>query len=112
MPFWSQLMKTEASVAGKIERFKKSQYDRVGLKLRAEMFAIKDTNGDAAKFSALAKKISDATGAAMIFMSDSVDVLTAAVDSLKEKKPLIYAATRRTLKPSEISPRRRGVRWL
>ncbi len=83
----------EASVAGKIDRFNKSQYDRVGLKLRAEMFAIKDTNGDAAKFSALAKKISDATGAAMIFMSDSVDVLTAAVDSLKEKKPLIYAAT-------------------
>ena len=35
------------SVAGKIDRFKKAQYDRVGLKLRAEMFAVKDANGDA-----------------------------------------------------------------
>jgi acetyl-CoA decarbonylase/synthase complex subunit gamma len=83
----------DGSVAGKIDRFKKSQYDRVGLNLRAEMFAIKDVGGDAGKFSALAKKITDETGAAMIFMSDSVDVLTAAADSFKEKKPLLYAAT-------------------
>jgi acetyl-CoA decarbonylase/synthase complex subunit gamma len=83
----------EASVAGKIDRFKRAQYDRVGLKLRAEMFAIKDAGGDAAKFCALAKRISDEVGAAMIFMSDSTDVLTAATDSFKEKKPLLYAAT-------------------
>ncbi len=81
-----------ASVAAKIDRFKKAQYDRVGLKLRAEMFAIKDTNGDAAKFCALAKTVSDEVGASMIFMSDSVDVLTAAADTFKEKKPLLYAA--------------------
>jgi len=83
----------EASIAGKIDRFKKSQYDRVGLKLRAEMFAIRDAGGDAAKFCALAKKISDEVGASMIFMSDSAEVLTAATDSFKESKPLLYAAT-------------------
>jgi acetyl-CoA decarbonylase/synthase complex subunit gamma len=83
----------EASVDGKIDRFKKAQFDRVGLKLRAEMFAVKDANGDSAKFSALAKKVSDQTGASLIFISDSVDVLTAAADALKDKKPLLYAAT-------------------
>jgi acetyl-CoA decarbonylase/synthase complex subunit gamma len=83
----------DASVAGKIDRFKKSQYDRVGLKLRAEMFAIRDEDGDPDKFCALAQKISDEVGATMIFMSESVDVLTAATDSFKDKKPLIYAAT-------------------
>jgi len=83
----------EASISGKIDRFKKSQYDRVGLKLRAEMFAIKDAGGDGAKFCAVAKRISDEVGATMIFMSDSVEVLTAATDSFKEKKPLLYAAT-------------------
>jgi len=82
-----------ASVAGKIERFKKAQYDRVGLKLRAEMFAIKDTTGDSARFCALAKVISDEVGAGMIFMSDSTDVLTSAADAFKDKKPLLYAAT-------------------
>ncbi|MCE5333813.1 MAG: acetyl-CoA decarbonylase/synthase complex subunit gamma [Desulfobacteraceae bacterium] len=83
----------DASIAGKIERFKKSQYDRVGLKLKADMFAIKDTTGDGAKMCAIAKSVSSETGAALIFISDSVDVLTMAVDSFKEKKPLLHAAT-------------------
>jgi len=83
----------DASVNGKMERFKASQYDRVGLKLRAEMFAVKDASGDAAKFTSLAKKISDGTGATLILMSESVDALKAAVGELKDKKPLIYAAT-------------------
>ncbi|HAA04988.1 MAG TPA: acetyl-CoA decarbonylase/synthase complex subunit gamma, partial [Syntrophobacteraceae bacterium] len=83
----------DASVNGKIERFKACQYDRVGLNLRPEMFAIKDASGDAAKFTALAKKVVDASGAALILMSDKVDVLKTAVGELKDKKPLIYAAT-------------------
>ncbi len=83
----------DASVDGKMERFKACQYERVGLNLRAEMFAVKDTAGDAAKFSALAKKVSDGTGGSLILMSESVDVLKAAVGELKDQKPLIYAAT-------------------
>lgn len=83
----------DASVNGKIERFKACQYDRVGLNLRPEMFAIKDASGDAAKFTALAKKVVDASGAALILMSDKADVLKAAVGELKDKKPLICAAT-------------------
>jgi acetyl-CoA decarbonylase/synthase complex subunit gamma len=81
-----------ASVDGKIDRFQKAQYDRVGLKLRAEMIAVKDAGGNADAFCALAAKAA-ATGAAMIFMSDSADVLTAAADKFKDKKPLLYAAT-------------------
>ena len=80
-----------ASVDGKIERFKAAQYERVGLNLRAEMFAVKDA-GDAGKFSALAKKMSD-TGASLILISDNADAMKAAVAELKDKKPLIYAAT-------------------
>lgn len=83
----------EASVNGKMERFKACQYDRVGLKLRAELIAVKDASGDAAKFTALAKKVSDGTGASLILMSDKAEVLQAAVAELKDKKPLIYAAT-------------------
>lgn len=82
----------DASVSGKMERFKACQYERVGLNLRPEMFAVKDASGDAAKFTALAKKVAE-TGASLILMSDKVDVLKAAVGELKDKKPLIYAAT-------------------
>lgn len=81
----------DASVDGKIERFKAAQYERVGLNLRAEMFAVKDA-GDAGKFSALAKKMSD-TGASLILISDNADAMKAAVADLKDNKPLIYAAT-------------------
>ncbi len=81
----------DASVDAKIQRFKAAQYERVGLKLRAELFAVKDA-GDAGKFTALAKKVAD-TGASLILMSENVDALKAAVGECKDKKPLIYAAT-------------------
>lgn len=83
----------EASVNGKMERFKACQYDRVGLKLRAEMFAVKDASGDAAKFAALAKKVSDGTGAALILISEDVGALKEAAAGLADKKPLLCAAT-------------------
>lgn len=83
----------EASVNGKMERFKACQYDRVGMKLRAEMFAVKDASGDAAKFAALAKKVSDGTGAALILISEDVGALKEAAAGLADKKPLLFAAT-------------------
>jgi acetyl-CoA decarbonylase/synthase complex subunit gamma len=83
----------DAAVSGKIARFKACQYDRVGLNLRPEMFAIKDASGDAAKFAALAKKVVDACGASLILMTDKADVMKAALADLKDRKPLIYAAT-------------------
>ena len=97
-----------ASVDGKIDRFKKAQYDRVGLKLRAEMIAVKDAGGDADAFCALAAKAA-ATGAAMIFMSDSADVLTAAADKFKDKKPLLYAATAANVEATRWMPAWRGM---
>lgn len=82
----------EASVSGKIERFKACRYDRVGLKLKAEMFAVRDDSADPDKFLALARRVSEESGAALILMSENVDSLKAAVSELKDKRPLIYAA--------------------
>lgn len=81
-----------AAVDGKIERFKAAQFERVGLNLRAEMFAVKDASGDTGKFSALAKKMAD-TGASVILISDNAEAMKAAATELKDQKPLIYAAT-------------------
>lgn len=83
----------EASVNGKLERFKACQYDRVGLKLRAEMFVVQDTAGEADGFTALARKVVDGTGASLILKSDRVEALRAAAMALKDRKPLLYAAT-------------------
>lgn len=83
---------SDAEVDAQLDAFSKMQYERVGLMLRPEMFAIKDL-GDGAKFTALAKKVADKTDAAIMLMSDNVDNLKAAAEAIKDRKPVLYAAT-------------------
>jgi acetyl-CoA decarbonylase/synthase complex subunit gamma len=86
----------DAAVQAKIEKLQKFQYERVGLNLRAEMLALKDTSGKADAFVALVNKVKDASAAALILMSDSPEALTAGVKACADRKPLIYAATAET----------------
>jgi len=80
-------------VAERIKRFKLLKYEWIGLVLRAEMIAAKNESGDAGKFAALVKKVTDETDAALILMSDSTDALKAALQVSAQRTPLIYAAT-------------------
>ena len=80
-----------ASVDGKIEAFKTLKYERVGLTLKADLLAVKDT-GDAARFTQIAKKASDA-GAALILMSENTETIKAALAEVGKNKPLIYGAS-------------------
>ncbi len=84
---------SDAEVDAKINAFNNMQYERVGLNLRPEMFAIKDVDGDAGKFSALVKKVMDKSDAALMLMSDKADVMKAGAEVAKERKPVLYAAT-------------------
>lgn len=81
----------DKSVDGKLKAFKQLRYERVGLTLKPEVIAIKDT-GDAARFAKIAKKAADA-GAGLILMSDKPDTLKAALAEVGKNKPLLYAAT-------------------
>jgi acetyl-CoA decarbonylase/synthase complex subunit gamma len=83
----------DAAVKARLEKLQRFQYDRVGLRLRAEMVALKDTKGDPALFEALVNKVKEASPAALILMSDKPEVLSAGVKACAERKPLIYAAT-------------------
>jgi acetyl-CoA decarbonylase/synthase complex subunit gamma len=83
-------------VDAKIEAFNKMQYERVGLNLRPEMFAIKDVDGDAGKFAALVKKVMDKSDAAIMLMSDKPEVVKAGAEVAKERRPVLYAATPET----------------
>jgi acetyl-CoA decarbonylase/synthase complex subunit gamma len=83
----------DAEVAAKIAQFNKLQYERVGLMLRPELFAILDANGDAAKFAALAKMVMDGSDAGLILCSENPDVVKAGAQVAKERKPLIGIAT-------------------
>ena len=84
---------SDAEVDKKLDQFMKLQYDRVGLLLRPEMMVVFDSDGDAGKFAALAKKVLDKTDAAIMLRSDKVDVLKAGAEAVKERKPLLGSAT-------------------
>jgi acetyl-CoA decarbonylase/synthase complex subunit gamma len=83
----------EADVNGRLKRFKDLKYERVGLTLRPEMIAVKNESGDSGKFVALINKVKGETDAALILMSDKVDVLTAGVKACADRVPLLYAAS-------------------
>jgi acetyl-CoA decarbonylase/synthase complex subunit gamma len=83
----------DAEVDQKLDQFMKLQYDRVGLLLRPEMIAVKDMDGNADKFAALAKKVADKTDAAILLCTDKADVLKAGAEAVKDRKPILGIAT-------------------
>jgi acetyl-CoA decarbonylase/synthase, CODH/ACS complex subunit gamma len=68
------------------------QYDRVGLTLRPELIAVKDS-GNGGRFIEIVKKVT-ATPYSMILATFDGQLMKQALDISKDKKPLIYAATK------------------
>jgi acetyl-CoA decarbonylase/synthase complex subunit gamma len=84
----------DAEVDARLNRFKTLEYERVGLKLRGNMLALRAGSGDAAKFASLVNKVKNASDAPLILISPSVDVLAAGLKACADRKPLLYAATK------------------
>ena len=83
----------EAEVDAKLKKFKELEYERVGLILKGDIVALKDTSGDASKLVKLIEKAKGAGLTTLVLMSGSAAVLTEAVKAAADLKPLIYAAT-------------------
>jgi acetyl-CoA decarbonylase/synthase complex subunit gamma len=83
----------EAEVDTKLKKFKELEYERVGLFLKGDIIALKDTSGDSAKMIKLIEKAKGMGLTNLILMSDKTEVLTEAVKAAADLKPLIYAAT-------------------
>jgi acetyl-CoA decarbonylase/synthase complex subunit gamma len=84
----------DEEVAGRLERFNTLEYERVGITLRADLVAVKSLSGDAAKFEALAARVKNETGGAIILMSEEPEVMEAGLKAAADAKPLMYAATK------------------
>ncbi|MBI9088177.1 MAG: acetyl-CoA decarbonylase/synthase complex subunit gamma [Desulfobacterium sp.] len=69
------------------------QYERVGLNLRPELIALKDTGAGADKFAACAKIIAETSEFNLVLMTEDMAVMTAGVEASGFKRPLLYAAT-------------------
>lgn len=83
----------EAEVDTKLKKFKEIEYERVGLILKADIVALKDTTGDPAKLVKLVEKAKSMGLTTLVLMSAKTEVLEEAVKAAADLKPLIYAAT-------------------
>jgi len=81
----------------RLKKFKELEYERVGLRLKADIVAIKDTSGDAGRFTKLIDKVKGMGITNLVLMSEKVDVLKAGVKAASDCRPLIYAATAETV---------------
>jgi len=77
----------------KLKEWNSLQFERVGVNLRPELVALKDTDGNAEAFAAAAKKTAQESEFGLVLMSENVDALKAAAEVSAFKKPLLYAAT-------------------
>jgi acetyl-CoA decarbonylase/synthase complex subunit gamma len=84
---------SDAEVDSRLKTFKELEYERVGLRLKADIVAVKDTTGDAQKFAGMIEKVKSAGIKNLVIMSDNTEALKAAVKATADCKPLIYAAT-------------------
>jgi len=85
---------SDADIDGRIERFNKLRYERVGVLMKADCIAVKDAKNDAGSFKALTEKVlAGAADAKLILMSESAANLAEAAAACGERKALLYAAT-------------------
>jgi len=85
-----------ADLTSKLTVWNALQYERVGLNLRPELVAVKDVNGDAAAFAAVAKQVAETSEFNVILMTEDAAVMKAGVEACGFKRPLMYAATAAT----------------
>jgi len=84
---------SEADLEAKLKIWNAFQFERVGLNLRPELVALKDSNGDKEAFVQKAKTIAETSEFNLILISDNAEVMKTGVEACKSKRPLIYAAS-------------------
>jgi acetyl-CoA decarbonylase/synthase complex subunit gamma len=84
----------EGTLGEKLKLWDTYQFERVGFNLMPELVAVKDVNGDSAKFAGLCKKVVDESEFCLVLMSDNVEVMKQGIEAAGDRKPVIYAATK------------------
>lgn len=84
---------SEADLEAKLKSWNALQFERVGLNLRPELIALKNTGGSPEEFAQKAKKIAETSEFNLVLMSDDTAALKAAAAAAAFKRPVLYAAT-------------------
>lgn len=85
----------EASeIERKISEINKLKFERVGQKIQVDLIAVRCASGKKENFQEAVKKAISGSELNLILMSENLEAIRAAIELSKERRPLIYAATK------------------
>ncbi len=106
----------EGAISGKIKKMKEFQFDRVGQRLKANLFTLKYT-GNADKYLGLVKRVAD-EGYPVVLICEDTNLLFKARDLIADKNPLLYPITKDNVeaaipkikeKPTPVGVKGKGI---
>jgi acetyl-CoA decarbonylase/synthase complex subunit gamma len=83
----------ENELVSRVKDTEDFSYEYIGNNLKLDMIAVRSTSGDAEKFKACVKKVSETTTLPLILCALNPTVLEAGVMAVPKARPLLYAAT-------------------
>lgn len=92
---------TDAEIKQELLSINKLKFERVGQQLNANLVAIRQ-NSNAKRFQEAVRLALNNTSLALVLMSEDLDALKQGLEILRNKKPLIYKATKDNL--AKIAP--------
>jgi acetyl-CoA decarbonylase/synthase complex subunit gamma len=90
-------MSTE-EVLSRVRRAENFSFEYIGYLLKLDMIAVRSTSGDAEKFKAAVKKVTEATTLPLILCALNSNVLEAGLMAAPKARPLLYAANKENWK--------------
>ncbi|PIU42053.1 MAG: acetyl-CoA decarbonylase/synthase complex subunit gamma [Candidatus Omnitrophica bacterium CG07_land_8_20_14_0_80_42_15] len=82
------------ALKSRIDKINKLKFERVGREIKIDLIAVKNSSKSAAQFAKVIKAIVEKTKLNLILMSENVGNLKECIKVAKEKKPLLYCATK------------------
>jgi len=82
----------EDTITAKARAAQDIEFERIEQKLRPRAVGIKASSGSAEKFASAVDKVAANTQLPLVLMADDAAVLRPALEKVKDRKPLIYAA--------------------
>ena len=89
---------TPQEVEGRVKHTENYSFEYIGNTLKLDMIAVRSTSGDAEKFKATVKKVSELTQLPMVLCSLNSTILEAGLMAAPKARPLLYAATKENWK--------------
>ncbi|MEW6608409.1 MAG: acetyl-CoA decarbonylase/synthase complex subunit gamma [bacterium] len=83
----------ETEITRKIKALNETKYLRVGVELKPELAALKNTSKNKETFMKLVNTARDSVSGCLMLMSEDVEILGEAARLCKDKRPILYAAT-------------------